>query len=132
VAEIEDEWERVKRECTPLNVSLRVQVSRLSGFAATSLSEFDPKVTPLRKPIGTCSTTEAARICSASSCVSRQDKELSAEEALRLEAYLEHRRKLAAVAKTHPRGHLIGATQVMQFKSTRSNVTWGTRRKQKA
>ena len=55
----------------------------------------------------------------------RNDKKICA-------AFLrENRKELAKIARQHPKGNLIGETQVTQFKSARSNFQWATKRKRR-
>jgi len=42
-----------------------------------------------------------------------------------------NRKALSAVAKQHPKGHLIGATQTVGYKSPGHKKHWGTRRKRR-
>ena len=49
----------------------------------------------------------------------------------RLKQAERHRKALAAVAKAHPKRHLIGATQTIGYKSPGTKRHWGTKRKRR-
>ena len=53
------------------------------------------------------------------------------QEAERLKQSESNRKALAAVAKSHPKGYLIGATQITGYKSPGTKKHWGTKRKRK-
>ena len=51
--------------------------------------------------------------------------------AKRLKQSEKNRKALAAVAKAHPKGYLIGATQTIGYKSPGTKRHWGTKRKRR-
>ena len=62
----------------------------------------------------------------------RSDRaEENRQKVKRLKRSERNRKALAAVAKSHPKGRLIGATQTIGYKSPGTKKHWGTKRKRK-
>ena len=61
----------------------------------------------------------------------RKEAEVRLKRETRLKAIRDHKKEMAELVQLHPLGHVIGQTQVCEFKSPRSNIQWATKRKRK-
>ena len=90
---------------------------------AKDLSRIRPEHRPLLRHL-LRAVDEAPRI-------ETKEREAAAEQKLRLEACAEGRVALQALANLHLQGHLIGSTQVTEYKSPGNKKHYGTPRKRK-